>query len=129
MLTTPITYSKTDGKWPQPKNEWADGLEFIKDVPVSWDETKIIQGEIGEYIVSARRKGDDWYIGAMTNEVARTLKVPLDFLGEGAYTATVWQDGNSPSSIKREVIERRGKHNINLSLAPSGGAVVQLIKR
>ena len=129
LADSPITYSKTDGKWPQPENEWADGLEFIKDVPVTWDETRILQGDIGEYIVSARRKGKDWYIGAMTNEVGRTLKVPLDFLGEGSYTTTIWQDGKTPSSVKRHVVEKTGKHTLTLSLAPSGGAVVQLIKR
>ncbi|MGM8228526.1 glycoside hydrolase family 97 C-terminal domain-containing protein [Cellvibrio sp. ARAG 10.3] len=98
-------------------------------MPVTWDETRILQGDIGEYIVSARRKGKDWYIGAMTNEAGRTLKVPLDFLGDGSYTTTIWQDGKTPSSVKRHLVEKTGKHTLKLSLAPSGGAVVQLIKR
>lgn len=130
LADSPITYSKTDGKWPQPKNEWADGLEFIKDVPVTWDETKIIQGDIGQYIVSARRKGSDWYIGVMTNEMKRNVKVPLDFLGEGLYTAVIWEDGKNPSSVvKKQVNARSHKHSLKLSLAPSGGAVVQLKKQ
>ena len=130
LADSPITYSKTDGKWPQPANEWADGLEFIKDVPVTWDETKIIQGEIGEYIVSARRKGSDWYIGLMTNEMNRKVTVPLDFLGSGLYTAVVWQDGNSPSAVvKKQINDRSKKHSLKLSLAPSGGAVVHLKKQ
>lgn len=130
LADSPITYSKTDGKWPQPENEWADGLEFIKDVPVTWDETKIIQGDIGQYIISARRKGSDWYIGAMTNEMERNVKVPLDFLGEGLYTAVIWEDGKNPSSVvKKQVNARSHKHSLKLSLAPSGGAVVQLKKQ
>lgn len=130
LADSPITYSKTDGKWPQPENEWADGLEFIKDVPVTWDETKIIQGDIGQYIISARRKGSDWYIGVMTNEMERNVKVPLDFLGEGLYTAVIWEDGKNPSSVvKKQVNARSHKHSLKLSLAPSGGAVVQLKKQ
>lgn len=130
LADSPITYSKTDGKWPQPESEWADGLEFIKDVPVTWDETKIIQGDIGQYIVSARRKGSDWYIGLMTNEMGRKVTVPLDFLGSGLYTAAIWEDGKNPSSVvKKQINARSNKHSLKLSLAPSGGAVVHLKKQ
>ena len=109
--------------------KWADGLEFIKDVPVSWDETRTLQVDIGQYIVSARRKGDDWYIGAMSNEEARNLKVPLDFLGDGLYTATIWEDGKEPSSAVKRQITAKSKDKLKLSLASSGGAVVQLKKK
>lgn len=129
LADSPITYSKTDGKWPKPQSDWADGLEFIKDVPVSWDETRIIQGDIGQYIVSARRKGSDWYIGAMSNEQARNLKIPLNFLGDGSYTATIWEDGKEPSSVTKQQITLTSKNKLKLSLAASGGAVVQLKKQ
>lgn len=129
LADSPITYSKTNGKWPQPQNEWQEGLEFIKDVPVIWDETRILQGDIGEYIVSARRKGSDWYIGAMTNESARTLNIPLNFLAKGSYSAQVWEDGETISSLNKSESKQSANQSINLKLAPSGGAVVVLRKQ
>jgi alpha-glucosidase len=129
LADSPITYSKTNGKWPQPKSNWQDGLEFIKDVPVSWDETRILQGDIGEYIVSARRKGNDWYIGAMTNESGRTLTIPLGFLGKGKYKAEVWQDGSDVSSVNKTEAAHTSADSITLTLAPSGGAALKLQKK
>lgn len=128
LADSPITYSKTSGIWPQPENEWQEGLEFIRDVPVTWDETRILQGDIGEFIVSARRKGDIWYLGAMTNEAGRQLKVELDFLGEGRYTADIWQDGQNISSIDKKRLSVLKDQSLKLSLAATGGAVVVLKK-
>ena len=124
LADSPITYSKTDGKWPQPQNEWEEGLEFIKDVPVTWDETRILQGDIGEYIVSARRKGKDWYIGAMTNESGRTISIPLGFLDKGNYHAQVWEDGKTISTLNKSESTQNNQQTITLKLAASGGAVV-----
>lgn len=128
LADSPITYSKTNGKWPQPENEWEDGLAFVKDVPVTWDETRILQGDIGEYIVSARRKGKDWYIGAMTNESGRTINIPLSFLEKGNYNAKIWQDGKTISTLDKSESTQTAKQIISLILAPSGGAVVVLKK-
>ncbi len=107
---------------------WADGVDFIKEVPASWDETKVLQGDIGQYIVTARRKGDKWYIGAMTNEAARSISIPLSFLGNGTYNAEIWQDGLKPTEIKksRQTISKTGV--INLKLAPSGGGTIIISK-
>lgn len=129
VADSPITYSKTDGIWPQPQNEWQEGLEFIRDVPVTWDETRILQGDIGEFIVSARRKGDVWYLGAMTNESARQLKIELDFLGDGQYTADVWQDGKDISSVDKTQLGVTSSKSLSLSLAPTGGAVAVIQKK
>jgi len=101
----------------------ADGAEFIQEVPTSWDETRILAGDIGQYIVSARRKGDTWYIGAMTNEAGRTLKLPLSFLGKGAYSAHVLQDGATPTRLLTSDSKVDAAHSLTLKLAPSGGAV------
>jgi alpha-glucosidase len=128
LADSPITYSKTDGVWPQPQSEWQDGLEFIKDVPVTWDETRILQGDIGEFIVSARRSGDTWYLGAMTNESARELDIPLSFLGKGSYQASIWQDGNSVEKVTKSTAKVNAKQSIKLKLAASGGAAVVLRK-
>lgn len=103
----------------------ADGFDFIKQVPTSWDETRFVAGEIGDYVVLARRKGKDWYLGAMTNEEGRTVTVPLNFLGQGAYTATIWRDGASPTDAPREVQKAlRSGGSLQLNLAPTGGAAI-----
>ena len=101
----------------------ADGAQFIQTVPTSWDETRILSGDIGQYIVSARRKGDTWYIGAMTNEAGRTVKVPLSFLGKGAFNAQVLQDGADPTRLKTSDSKVSASTSLTLKLAPSGGAV------
>jgi alpha-glucosidase len=101
----------------------ADGVEFIQTVPTSWDETRILAGDIGQYIVSARRKGDTWYIGAMTNETGRTLKLPLSFLGKGAYSARTLQDGADANHLKAGDSKVTAAQSLTLKLAPSGGAV------
>ena len=129
LADSPITYSKTNGKWPQPPSEWEAGLEFIKEVPVTWDETKILQGEIGEYIISARRKGKDWYIGAMTNEYGRTISIPLSFLEAGSYSARMWEDGKTISTLNKSESIKTARQTISLTLAPSGGAVVVLRRK
>lgn len=128
LADSPITYAKTEGPWPKPKSEWEDGLEFIKDVPVTWDETRILQGDIGEYIVSARRKGKDWYIGAMTNESGRTVTIPLSFLGKGNYKAQILQDGKTISTLSKSEAKQTSEDTLTLTLAPSGGAVAVLKK-
>jgi len=110
----PQTYRKADGSW-------EDGVDFIREVPTTWDETRVLQGDIGEYIVTARRKGDLWYLGAMTNEDGRNVDIALDFLGEGAYEARIWQDGKDISSL--EMSTRRVDRNahLQLKLAKTGG--------
>jgi len=122
LSDSPLTYSKTDGVWPQPNEEWQPGLEFLAEVPVTWDETRALQGNIGEYVVIARRNGDTWYLGAMTNEQGRKLKVPLNFLPKGRYQITTWQDGKEMSDLERKTIKRSSKDTLNLVLKPSGGA-------
>lgn len=111
---SPPAYRKADGSW-------EDGVDFLKAVPATWDETRFLQGDIGEYVVVARRSGEDWYIGAMSDR-ARTIELPLDFLGAGHYRARSWQDGASVSTLR--VLDQpisQGKR-LKLRLAASGGA-------
>jgi alpha-glucosidase len=108
--------------------ENAAGFDFVKIVPTMWDETRFIEGEIASHIVVARRKGNEWYVGAMNNEQARTVDVPLDFLGSGSYRLQSWQDGSTPTSLaeaKREKVTSADK--LSLKLAASGGAVVRIV--
>jgi len=67
-------------------------FEFIKQVPATWDEVRVISGAPMESITVARRSGKDWYVGSITNWDPRTVRVPLDFLGDGKYTAEIYAD-------------------------------------
>ena len=116
---SPDAYKNADGTW-------ADGAEFIQTVPTSWDETRVLAGDIGQYIVTARRKGDTWYIGAMTNEEGRTIEVPLSFLGKGNFNAHIQQDGTDVNHLTTSDITTDSGKSLTLTLAPSGGAVAML---
>lgn len=76
LADSPDSYIGADGAM-------TPGSDFLKDVPASWDETRFLSGAIGEHVAIARRKGATWYIGAMTNESGRKVRVPLDALGAG----------------------------------------------
>jgi alpha-glucosidase len=78
---------------PTQYEKYPDILEYLKEVPVTWDETVVLDAEIGQKAVIARRKGDDWYIGAMTDWNAREVELKLDFLSDGTYEATMFLDG------------------------------------
>jgi alpha-glucosidase len=105
----------------------AAGFDFVKMVPTTWDETRFLQGDIDDYVVVARRKGRDWYIGAMGNEKAHELKIPLSFVGAGKFKAKAWEDGATPTTLKESEREVSATDVLELKLAPSGGAVVRLI--
>ncbi|TFW15287.1 glycoside hydrolase family 97 protein [Brevundimonas intermedia] len=102
---------------------------FIAQVPTTWDETRFIAGEIGQSIVLARRKGRDWYVGAMTDAEGRTVSLPLDFLGRGRFTATIYADGDAPNrtAISTQAVE--AGTTLSLALKPSGGAAIRITPR
>jgi len=118
----PQAYKKADGTW-------EDGVDFLRAVPTTWDETRVLAGDIGQYIVTARRKGDAWYIGAMTNEAGRAVDVPLDFLGKGGFSARVWQDGATPTTLGATSRNVAASDSLALTLAGSGGAVAIITPR
>ncbi|MEG3082058.1 glycoside hydrolase family 97 protein [Sphingomonas sp. PB2P12] len=105
----------------------AAGFDFVRAVPASWDETRVVSGVIGERIVTARRSGKDWYVGAMTDETPRTLDVPLDFLGSGRFTATIWQDGDAPTDVVATARTVTSRDTLTLTLAGSGGGAIRLV--
>ena len=75
-------------------------LEFWDKIPVTWDETKVLQGKPGEFVSTARRKGEDWFIGTITNNDPRMVKLKFDFLPKGKkYTATIYSDGKTKSAV------------------------------
>jgi alpha-glucosidase len=100
-----------------------EAMEFLGPVPSVWDETKPLDGKIGEYVVVARRKGSDWYIGAMSNWTARDVEIDLSFLQAGKHTMTAYQDGvnadKQAGDYKMTVSEVGSK--LKIHLAPGGG--------
>ncbi len=107
-----------------------ESLEFIANIPTVWDETITLDGKMGEYIITARRKGSVWYIGGMTNWDARNLKVDVSFLGPKARIATLFKDGMNAHrngvDYKKENIQLKEKKELNIHLAPGGGFALRI---
>jgi len=106
--------------------------EFIYRVPTVWDETRVLEGKIGEYIVTARRKGDVWYIGAMTDWNAREITINLAGLGVSAAAVEAWEDGPDASVNAQSWQKKtyRGASSLKIRLAPGGGwaGIVKFVK-
>jgi len=104
----------------------APGFDFIRVVPTTWDETRFLAGDIDEFVAVARRKGKDWYIGAMNTEQAREITLPLAFIGAGKFKAKLWLDGAEPTAL--DISERAvtSADSLTLKLAASGGAAVRI---
>ncbi len=111
-----------------------DAFQFIVDVPVDWEQSIAVAGEIGDFVAIARqeRGGDDWYLGVVTDEEARQLELALDFLDPGqSYTAQLYRDGQdahwktNPYSIVIEERKVRQDDSLDLTLAAGGGAAIR----
>lgn len=107
------------------------GLPWFDAIPTTWDESHALAGSIGQYAAVARRHGDTWFLGAMTNETSRTLSLPLTFLGGGPYTATVYADGTPGTSPYQTpvVVSTRtvtSATTLNVAMAPAGGQAIIL---
>jgi alpha-glucosidase len=113
--------------------EGQPGLEFIEKVPTVWDDTKVLAGEPGKRIAVARRSGESWYVGAMTNWDAREAELPLSFLGAGEYEAQIFADGADAATVATslEIAKKTvtAADKLALHLAPGGGAAVILTPR
>ena len=119
-----------------PENyERKPAFQFIRDVAVDWDTTRVIDGRIGDYVVVARkaRNSPEWFIGAITDEEARTFTVPLSFLPRGrSYVAEVYADGPNahwltnplPVAISRRAVTSASV--LRVVLAPGGGQAIRL---
>ena len=109
-------------------------LQFWKDCPTTFDESIALDGQPGEYIVQARRSGQDWYVGCMTNTRGRTVSVPTDFLPQGKYEVTIYNDDptlNTRTKVRTTTqtlkIGRKAGKPITLHLQPSGGAALRIV--
>ncbi len=131
-----VLYSPVQMAADLPENYEAhpDALQFIRDVPTDWEMTRTLQSEIGDYVVVARqqRGGGDWYLGAITDQSARTLDQPLDFLAPGKrYEAQIYADAPGADyrvnplayRIEKRIVTRADQ--LKLALAPGGGTAIR----
>jgi len=122
-----------------PENyEGNTAFQFIRDVGVDWDTSVVLNGEIGEFITIARKERgtDKWFLGGITDENARSIKVYLNFLDEGKeYTATIYSDAEdshwdkNPTAYKIESKLVNNSDNLILKLAPGGGTAISFISK
>ena len=123
LCDSPSSYSKE-----------TECMEFISAVPTVWDETRALCGEVGKYIAMARRSGEDWYVGGMTDWNERTLTLDLSFLPQGAYSVELYRDGvnadRRASDYKKEVFDLPLNGLLKVKMAPGGGFAAKIfIKR
>lgn len=106
-------------------------IEFFDNVKTVWDDTKVLDGEIGEYVTIARRSGEEWFVGTMTNNDARKVNTPLDFLDQGKkYVANIYTDDDKVQTrtkvgVKRVIVDSSSVFSFQLK--PSGGCAIHLI--
>jgi alpha-glucosidase len=100
-------------------------MSFLSRVPTTWDETRVLSARVSDYVLIARRMGDGWYIGGMTDWSPRILKATLDFLDEGAYKIEIWQDGvnadRHASDYKYLSLPVDKTTELEVKMAPGGG--------
>jgi len=101
--------------------------EFLKTVPVSWDDTRLLDGYPGDKVVIARRKGNKWYVGGLNGkDESQTLKVKIDFIGRGNYNLTLIKDGKDDTAFSTDLIHVKKGDFINIECLPRGGFVAVL---
>lgn len=105
--------------------EEQETVDFIKQIPTIWDETKVLQASVGDYIAIARKKGDKWFVGAMTDWDERSLEIDLSFLDAGEYTIEIFKDGLNANKFaedyKKEIFTVNNTSKIEAQLAKGGG--------
>ncbi|HTL69625.1 MAG TPA: glycoside hydrolase family 97 protein [Lacunisphaera sp.] len=109
------------------------GVEFFRGLPTVWDDTVVLSAEVAQHVVIARRSGARWYLAAMNGDAPLTLKVPLKFLGGGAWTLRAFADtpasASQPTSISDASSAVSAGDSIDLTLAPAGGYAAELSPR
>ena len=107
-----------------------ESMEFLGPVPSVWDETRVLDARLGDYVLVARRSGRDWWVGAMTDASPRELALDLGFLPEGAFRITAYEDGPNAqrwaSDYRKTAAEVTRQSRLTLRLAEGGGFAARI---
>ena len=132
------TYSPIQMLADLPENyEGKPALQFLKDVPTDWEDTKVLNGEIGQYITTARkdRNSADWFLGSITNENPRDLEISLSFLDKNAtYEAQIYADAegtdqkHNPEAVAISKKTVKASDSLKLHLGGAGGTAIRFKK-
>lgn len=110
-----------------------DFMNLLGSIPTGWDETIVPEAKVGEYLITARKKNNDWFVGGMTDWTARDFKLKLDFLDDGTYWATLCKDGINADKYGADynlsTFEVNRQTIVPLHLAPGGGFILKLLKK
>ena len=113
-------------------------LQFIKEVGVDWETTKVLNGAVGDYVTIVRKEREtgNWFLGSITDENARTFDISFDFLDDNHdYIATIYKDGKNahwdknPLDITIETVTVNNRSKLTLELAEGGGTAISIIKK
>ena len=117
MADSPTAYEKEQ-----------ESTSFIAQIPTTFDETIALDGKVGEYVAIARKKGDTWYIGGLTNWSSREMNIDLSFLDEGIFTAEIFKDGinahKDPTDYKREIVKVKKTDILKANMTDGGGFAI-----
>lgn len=115
--------------YPSAYESSGEEFQFIKSIPTTWDESKVLQGEPGKYIVVARRKDDEWYVGGMTGDAGREIEIPLAFLDEDKeYRAHIYSDSKGDSEkVEFDVKNVDFSSSIMAGMEEGGGLSIKLL--
>lgn len=110
-----------------------ESTNFISQIPTTFDETVALDGKVGEYVAIARRKGDTWYVGGLSNWSSREMTVDLSFLDKGVYTAEIFRDGvnadKDPTDYKREIKNVTSGDKLTVNMANGGGFAIIISRK
>ena len=119
----------------KPDNTWSPHpmFQFFREYNPDCDWSRALEGEPGQYVVITRRAGSNYYIGAITNEQPRHIRLPLSFLDKGIYTAILYADApdahyqNNPTAYRIDNLSVTRQDHLDLHLSPGGGCAVTLL--
>ena len=109
-----------------------DCISYIASIPTVWDNTQVLSAKVGEYVVTARQKGNDWYVGGLTNWDARTMNVDLSFLPAGNYQIDMYVDGVNADRVARDYQHKTmllNGRSVEVKMAPGGGFALKITKK